>query len=202
MKRKRRSTKQIIHEILNLTTSKGWAFRVVRQWNKSVMRPKKSGHPAQRGKQDIIEFRCAQSGTLMEVHIDRFTEGKIRFRGVDPFKDTGPFYKPPRTHVDIDKATDEQKARLKEMIDAEDREGVIAYLKEIGLLPQDEVVPEPQEIQDEDLPDPEELLAIAAQANAEIAQGADEHMVMEQAITKAKQAKQAKQAKRMEQTEE
>lgn len=179
-----------------MTRQKGWAFRITGNYRTNYTIPKVKGkHPPQKmGKRDHVELTCEISGTKMEVVVDRYKDGKIRFKGVDPFEDKGPRYEeiqqimagqmePPedRQEVDISSLSDEQRAHLKELVDKDDREGVIAYLKETGLLPEDADVPEPQEIQDEDLPDPEEILAIAAQARKEIEAGGDEEEVIKQA---------------------
>lgn len=206
IRKKRRSTEQIVTEVIGMTRQKGWAFRVTGNYRSQYAPPVVKGkHPPQKiGKRDHVEMTCAISGTKMEVVIDRQKDGKIRFKGVDPFEDKGPRYdeiqqlisssqvEPPeddRVQVDINKLDDAQRAHLKSLVDVDDREGVIAYLKEVGLLDENAEVPLPQEIQDEDLPDPEELLAIAAQARKQIEEGGDEEAVIAQAVEQAKQVK-------------
>lgn len=126
-----------------------------------------------------MDLRCSVSGRTMQMVIDNFKGGKIRFRGVDPFKDRGPQYPhipenaTPEDNsptVDIDSLSDEDKAALHELVRADDRDGVIQFLQERDLLPPDAGLPPPSNPQPditEDLPLPEEVLAMAEQAMAE-----------------------------------
>lgn len=211
------SNKQIVKDVRQITHDRGWDFREIGSHTIMVDRPKTGG----KGKRTIIKMRCKASGKTMEVHVDRFKEGKIRFTGIDPFKDQGPLPclasagqelaaqearraaaeaagTDPNQQVNIDDLTDEQKAKLGEMIAANDRDGVVAYLQELGKMP--EILPPPsaeampgaeaaaaaEDLSgidiDAEMPEIGDVLAVAKQAADEIKAGGNEEEILGKAV--------------------
>lgn len=222
--KKKFSNKQILKDVRQITHDRGWDFRLQNEQSVIVDRPKKKGQKVpEKGKRTILTLKCVASGKVMEVHVDRFKEGKIRFKGIDPFKDQGPLpciasagqelamYEAqkkaaeeagtdPDQQVNIDDLDEDQKAKLGELIAANDRDGVVAYLQELGKMP--EVLPPPTpeampgaEAQaaavdlsgidiDAEMPEIGEVLEVAKQAADEIKAGANEDEALGKAVTK------------------